>query len=471
MFCASWSEDDRDRLFRGALLLVSVGVVLWARINLLDSPRPWFDEGIYLQAARNIAERGIFGIQLASDRFASLSFVTVGYPLLLPLALIFKIFGATLEAARWTMVAFLVGTVLLAGLLARRLYGRRAGVFAALLLATFPPMYGNGKNVLGEVPGLFFLFGTALLFLSLERGKRAWQRFAFAGALTALTLATKPSFLVLGPAFVLALFIGWRRGLQVTTRQTVAFCATLAVGMLVWFWTQFGSVDPRFVLGHYVNPYGVGDMWRTVWRNVRDFPFHPTPLHFLAAAVLAAFAWMRRGSKRITLTEWMLAAFALLTFAAYFRTVGWYRYFFLAHVVVLVFLSGAIIFSRFRIFLFIVFLAANFIAFYREPFPLYGRGWRETRSFLQRLDPRQDVLFANATEAAFFFSGKNYRQYLRITDRLRLGEDALTNASVTPPFVIIAAEGLLDDEPMMRMYERVDTHDHTQIWIKRPVAK
>ena len=57
---------------------------------------------------------------------------------------------------------------------------------------------------------------------------------------------------------------------------------------------------------------------------------------------------------------------------------------FLAHVLILVLLSGAIIVSRFRI-IFSFFLTANLIAFFREPFPLYGRGWRETRSFLQRL--------------------------------------------------------------------------------------
>ncbi len=195
MFYARWSEEERDRLFRGALFLIGLGVLLWARVNLLDSPRPWFDEGIYLQAAKNIAERGVFGIQLAPNRFESLSFVTVGYPLLVPLAAVFKMFGVSLESARWMMVAFLIGCVLLAGLLAKRLYGRRAGVIAALLLATFPPMYGNGKNVLGEVSGLFFLFGAALLLLSIERGKKAWQRFAFAGAWLSLTLATKPSFL------------------------------------------------------------------------------------------------------------------------------------------------------------------------------------------------------------------------------------------------------------------------------------
>lgn len=483
MFLDRWSDDDRERLFRGVLMVLGVGIVLWARVHLLDSPRPWFDEGIYLQAAKNIAERGIFGIQLAPDRFASLSFVTVGYPLLVPLAVIFKIFGATLEAARWMMVTFLVGTVLLAGLLARRLYGRRAGVIAALLLATFPPMYGNGKNVLGEVPGLFFLFGSCLLFLFLEQGRRNWQRFVFAGAFFALTLATKPSFFVLGPALAVALIVGWRRGLRVTFLQAVAFIVPFALGMAVWFWTQFGSVDPRAVFGHYANPYGVGSIWQTIWHNLKDFLVHPTPLHFLAALSLVTSAWIRRGSKRITLTEWMLAAFVLLTFAAYFRTVGWYRYFFFAHVVVLMMLPAAITFQqkrnsalgtrnvrrcmlhaiRYAIYFFFL---ANAIAFYREPFPLYGRGWREVRLFLQRLDPREDVLFANATEAAFFYHGRNYRQYLRITDRLQFGEDAFVSASSTPPYVIVTSEQLEQELPL-EIFERVGTFDHTSIWRRR----
>ena len=155
MFCASWSEDDRDRLFLWRLLLVGVGVVLWARINLLDSPRPWFDEGLssggeeycgawYLRHPTCI---GPFCVLVVRD--GRISAFAACHD--------FQDFGATLEAARWMMVAFLVGTVLLAGLSRGDCMGD-APAFLPTCSRRFLPCTGM-KNVLGEVPGLFFCSG------------------------------------------------------------------------------------------------------------------------------------------------------------------------------------------------------------------------------------------------------------------------------------------------------------------------
>src|SRR3989344_8241181 len=141
--------------------LVFVSVIFFAlffgTFRLSESPSVWYDEGFYVQSATNLAVSGQFGMHIVPDKIEQLSHITVGYPLIFPLAFSLKVFDTNILAARGLMVFFIVALLISAFFLIRKLYGSHYALGLLLLLATFPPLYGNGKSVLGEVPGLFYL--------------------------------------------------------------------------------------------------------------------------------------------------------------------------------------------------------------------------------------------------------------------------------------------------------------------------
>jgi len=458
-----WLDIDRERLFRLVLLGIVVVAIAWASVNLLDSPRPWFDEALYLQSARMLAEQGKYALPIAPHETVPLSFITVGFPLLLPIAFVFRIFGTSFFAARVVMLGFLGVCIALAALWSRRRYGRWAGVWTALLFATFSPLYGNGKNVLGEVPGLVFTFAASIALLHIERGKRGAKIFGVFGFLLGLAAVTKPAFLPLLPAAALAAWIGYRRGIKPLAKEWLAFAAAFLLVFGHWILSQFGGAFSG-VLGHYANPYGLANVADIIWKNLVGFFQDPTPLHFLGALLFVCFAFWKRGFKRLGLSELFLLVFIFLTWIAYFRTLGWYRYFFLAHVIALAMLPGAVLYlvrrflgwkSKLVFAVLPLFLLANAYALYKDPFPLYGTDWRALETYVQTLPDDEPVLFANVPEGLFFYRGSNATQYLKVTEALTIhgvGLETLQNATSSR---MIVSEGLSDFVPAsMYVFEK-----------------
>ncbi len=404
--------------YRWIVLLSAIGMAVFAGIQLFDSPRPWYDEGIYLQAARQVSERGIFGIPLSPTESAPLTYITVGYPLLVPLAAVFGLFGASIETARLFMLGVMLLVLVAGSYLMRRMYGVRAGAWAAVLLATFAPFYGNGKNVMGEVPGLLYTLLACHALLTIERGKKDWKPWAVLGSCAALACATKPSFLVLIPAMLFGVWMIIKKQ-QTSGKELAAGAMAFMIGMGIWWKTQFGMAGGN-VLGHYANPYGLSDLAGVVLKNIGGFFTDATPLYFLALAIgVGTLLWRHR--QKLTSVEVVLAVFVLLTWAAYFRTAGWYRYFFLAHVLLILWIPMAMLsFKKCGQAVLAVCLIAQLFMIAKDPFPLYGAHWREARTYIQSLPKDARVLYSNAPEFAFFANELNYTQDLRITERVRL---------------------------------------------------
>src|SRR3989338_7685115 len=140
--------------FAAALLLFFLSTY-----RLTESPPIWTDEGHLIQVAMNAALHGPQAqLQVAPGKFESGAFsATTGYPALFPVAVAFSLFGVTLVSARLVMAVFILLFVFVAWRLAVRHLPLPLPAHALLLLSTFAPLYGNGNNVLGEIPGLLFL--------------------------------------------------------------------------------------------------------------------------------------------------------------------------------------------------------------------------------------------------------------------------------------------------------------------------
>lgn len=180
-----------------AFLLVVLAAVL-ATYNLEYYPVTWFDEGSHLHVPKTLVQYGQYADLSAEGlRFDGPVF-GVGPTVLAPIALSFYVAGVGLLQARLVMVFYLVACLSMYYAVADRLYGRLVAALAAVLVLTSPGVafVETGRQVLGEVPALFFLLlGTYLWLAALDTGSR-WKLVA-SGAGFGLAVVTKSQYLVL----------------------------------------------------------------------------------------------------------------------------------------------------------------------------------------------------------------------------------------------------------------------------------
>jgi hypothetical protein len=163
---------------RRRILIVAILIGLLLALGLVEldrMPPLWWDEGWTLNVARNWVEQGLFG-QLLVGQPAPPG-LSAAFPVVAPIALAFKFLGVGVWQARLVGVLFTFGALALLFYLARQLFNRAIawGTLAAALLMLFPPELHPlivGRQVLGEMPGLFYLLGGYVVFLLALR--RAW---------------------------------------------------------------------------------------------------------------------------------------------------------------------------------------------------------------------------------------------------------------------------------------------------------
>lgn len=320
--------------------------------KLSESPPVWYDEGWYFQSANNLASTGEYGIQFSPGAITHVSMLqTVSYPLIYPMALWLKAFGASVLTGRSLMVVFILLLLAVAYMLSKRLSGSAIAVGTLALLATFPPLYGNGKSILGETPGLLYLLVFLLLFnfaRSVKSKKALW--LILSGFFAGLCLVTKPFFFLLVPAIVIGLIIEWRRG-TITPRETVIFVAACIVPFLIWLGVQLGPGDSiSSLISYYANPYSYQavasghSLFATVWLNVQSLFKNMNTLYTLfMMLVWLGSLFVRKYSKTTISVEEIIAfCFAILVCLAFLRIGTILRYLFAAQIIALVFLPNTL---------------------------------------------------------------------------------------------------------------------------------
>lgn len=423
------------------LFVLLVGYSLYA---LTESPPAWFDEGIYIQAAQALTTHGSQSIQVAPGAFASSSFITGGYPFLLPVAASLTLFGQNLFAARLPMVLFILLLAIAAFSLLYRIAGRKSALLGLLLFATFPLLYGNGKNVLGEVPGLLY---TTLALLCLWRIEsqnfKGALRYALLGLSVGLAVATKPIFILLP----LAIGIVWAlraRSVPLRWKEIVAgFCA-FVLPIAIWLFLQFDARDSiSSVLYHYANPYAIAPLWQTILQNLLRFFHEATPLYCaglmaLWAAACAVRLWRR---ERILFTELVAFVFSLLVLAAYVRTAGWYRYFFEAMTLALLFAPASLRviagatgeyaprIKKYLVFAPLLLIVLALIQFYQLNYSSWvAEHYRSTTTaqlehYFESQPKDASYFVYNAPEVVLFLPTAQYYQYIEATPTLAYGQE------------------------------------------------
>ncbi|OGG58876.1 hypothetical protein A2765_00655 [Candidatus Kaiserbacteria bacterium RIFCSPHIGHO2_01_FULL_56_24] len=462
------------KTYFGLLLCLLAIVGFYATYRLTESPPTWYDEGIYIQVAESFSERGEQTIQVAPDEFKQVDFLTIGYPLIAPVALSLTLFDDSLLAARVPMVLFIVLAAFFAWLLLYRTLGPREALLGLALLATFPILYGNGKNVLGEVPGLFYAMLSLLALHRLQsRHFEGMGNYALLGLATGLVAATKPVFMLVPAAIGLVLLLNIR-SIPLRSKNIAAALIAFIAPLALWMYLQFGQVSPAAILAYYANPYGVASIPGTMAHNLLGFLTETTPLYAAALMSLWVLALLIRLYRRekISLVEQSAFAFSVLILFAYLRTAGWYRYLFQAMVFALMFTPHSLqivaeavgrhlAFVRphaARITILVV-AGLAMMQFYQLNYSSWvAEYYASTRTakmieYFSTYPENKSIFIYNSPAAIIFLPTKRYYQYLQPTDAISYGSEQLHLIEEgAPDMILIAPETYARDEALFDRY-------------------
>lgn len=183
-------------------------VLFLAFYNLVNFPLTWFDEGSHLHVPKTLVRYGVYA-DYSHDGFRYFGpTMGVGPTVLLPIAAVFKLFGIGLLQARVVMALYLIAAIgVFFGFTWWFGGWRFAWAATALLVSTRGiALLEYGRQVLGEVPGLFFtIAGFWLWFSSWRGGDRSWATTLLAGLLFGAAMITKTQyFIVLAPTLLVA---------------------------------------------------------------------------------------------------------------------------------------------------------------------------------------------------------------------------------------------------------------------------
>lgn len=442
------SSEQGGWLEHGAALCIIGAAVLFSFSHLTETPPTWMDEGIITQVARSVATDDYYGIQVAPEEFVSAGFVSTSYPVVLPIAQAFRLWGTDLAVARFVMVVYLALFLLVSYALIARIAGFLTGLLSLILLATFAPVYGHGINVLGEIPGLFFfIWGLYALDTSRTSDRFTyWVGMAFFSF--GLFVATKPIFILVLPALLIGLFIHMRGRSQKVRVISVATVALL-VPIIFWVWIQFSGESVSQMLSIYSNPHS-NTLFIAIVENLRRIGTEVQPTFMVglfAVWLLSGMArWWR--DEEITVSEIIAFIFSSLVLLAYVRTMGYYRYFFPAQVFGLLFLPIALgTFLRTArgkmLLLASVIVLASF-NLYATLFDSWVADHRFStraavlREFFSQQDVKTTYFIYQAPEVVPFIPSSQFWQFFNVTKTIRIGEESLFALEFALPDILIS---------------------------------
>lgn len=436
----------------------------FATYKLAETPPLWYDEGIYTQTAVNAFEHnGHPVLQTSPETFESAWHSNGGFSFIYPIALSYKLFGTGVLQGRGMMALFIFLFVVSVFIFIRRLYGINTALWSLLLLVTFPPLYGTGKSVLGEVPGLFYstLFLLLLAHIEREQFRSSPHVFFLAGISVGLAAIAKPIFLLLPIAVVIVGTLRWRL-LSWPTRWIVPATLGGIIPLILHLFLHLHDA-PLAVLTHfYANPYGISNLHSMIFENVVRFFREPVPFYTLTLFIVwsSSCAWKIFRRIEISLAERIAFCFSALILLAYLRTAGWYRYFFITEILALVFLPSSLAtlssttipewYVRLRAWAPKATLVCVGILSLVQLHSLLFNSWIAnhnansvtstfTRAFTS-ISPTASVLFLDVPELVVLFPSHNYYQFLAPAPGFTVGDTSLDLLTKKIPDVVIVHE-------------------------------
>ncbi len=340
-----WNKKHA-RQFLVALSILFLAVIGF--LNLPYYPVAWFDEGLAIQGALNLANHGEYAMHSVEGfRVLDQPLIANGPGLVLPTALVFKVFGAGLIQARGVVALCFILAVLVFFHITRRFSNLSAALISSVLLLAVPEegILFYGRQALGNVPALLYFFIGLHFFLQAEDGNR-FRRALLSGLFFGLALITKGQYWIFVPVLCLMILADYFYYKQIGLKYTTITLLVMLACAGIWLLAQYALVGADNFDQHLAALDSSTKVTILAFRAVRipgniGYLVRSGFVFFVLPGVCLALFKSRERSMA-GLGRLMLAVFVMVWMLWFtFASVGWPRYMFEAYSIGLI-LSGVV---------------------------------------------------------------------------------------------------------------------------------
>ncbi len=219
-------------IFTLALLLIPISafICIHGSIN--------FDEAYFLQAPTSLVKQGTYSTTFDGGQNFDPGFST-GPTVLLPIGVIFKLFGIGIIQARLTMLVYFLLMVAMTFRVSETLFGSTSAFLSLVMILCLPDMFFLPLKVFGEIPAILFFITGCWFFIK--------DRPFLSGIFIGLAILTKFLFILSLPAMLflfLIEFLSYKGHKKPVLVYYVKGLIGLLLPILVWEAVRFISLGP-----------------------------------------------------------------------------------------------------------------------------------------------------------------------------------------------------------------------------------
>lgn len=271
-------------------------VVIISIQYLTTFPRIFYDEASAIEVARNFQLFGVLDVLTAPGQFSGFPYITgsSGFPVTLPLAAFFKIFGFGFAQARVYALLWLLIFLIIAWFFVKNFWNVSYAAGLVALIAGFASFHDSGRKIMGDIPGFALLL--LALFLLLKKEKKI-----LAGIFFGLAIAAKPSvYLFIIPALILTYVIA-------DLRRSLRNLMPIGIGAFIpiIFWIILQLPHPltlntwQDAVNFYQNSFGSSYSARaSILNNIKSFVSQTTLIYFSLLVIPTVSALRTKFAKK-----------------------------------------------------------------------------------------------------------------------------------------------------------------------------
>ena len=301
--------------WRLAFAVLALAYFVFLLLNLTKQPMNW-DEVGHLNSALEL-KGGLFNNFVRDSFYPPLfsCFTTVS----------FYLFGASLFSARLVSAVFSILSLWVVFELAYTMYGGKAALLSAVLLAVMPGYFWLSRLALLEVMLVFFFMLSLFLFFRWLNSRKNWL-LVLSGLALGFGFLTKYQVIAVVPVMVVVMLVlGWGQLKRLLSRFTLFIVAALAV-IVPWLVIVY-RVLASYVFNQWMYALQMGNPERSLYSLRFPTPIfylvemtwsyvdvHPISLllYIVGLSGLGLFVWRRKREDKFVLV-WFICVYVFFT--------------------------------------------------------------------------------------------------------------------------------------------------------------